>query len=91
MGLPSISLTKEEVKVERTKPLERVEDIDVGRVDDDEVDGVEGAGVVEKEEGEEGEEVVMKVVTMEERVVSEVVGKATVDDGAVALWEVNDL
>ena len=64
MGLPSISLTKEEVKVERTKPLERVEDIDVGRVDDDEVDGVEGAGVVEKEEGEEGEEVVMKVVTM---------------------------
>jgi hypothetical protein len=75
------------VKVERTKPLESVEDIDVGRVDD-EVDEVEGAGVVEEGEGEEE---VIKVVTMEERVVSEVVGEATVDDGAVALWEVKDL
>lgn len=36
MGLPSISLTKVEVKVERTNPLESVGDIDVGGSEDDE-------------------------------------------------------
>jgi hypothetical protein len=78
------------VKVERAKPLESVEDIDVGCVDDDDDDDDGGAGVVEKGEGEEE---LKKVVTMEEKVgVSEVVEKAAVvDGGVVSLSEVKDL
>jgi hypothetical protein len=56
VGLPLIWLTKEEVKVENTKPLEG----DVGRVEDDGGSGEEeeeGDGVVEKE----GDEVLTPV------------------------------
>jgi hypothetical protein len=49
VGLPLISLTKEEVKVENTKPLER----DVGGVEDDEGSEEEGGDGVAEKEGEE--------------------------------------
>lgn len=51
VGLPLISLTKEEVKVENTKPLEG----DVGGVEDDEgsEEEEEGGDVVVEKEGDE--------------------------------------
>jgi hypothetical protein len=50
VGLPLISLTKEEVKVENTKPLEG----DVEGVEDDMgSEEEEGGGVVGEKEGEE--------------------------------------
>jgi hypothetical protein len=84
VGLPSISLTKEEVKVERTKPLEG----DVGRVGDGDDEDDEGGEVVVYGEGEEG---VVTVVAVEGVGVSEEVKKAVADDGVVSLWDVADL
>jgi hypothetical protein len=50
VGLPLISLTKEEVKVEKTKPLEG----DVGGVEDDRgSEEEEGGDVVVEREGNE--------------------------------------
>lgn len=59
VGLPLISLTKEEVKVEKTKPLEGVVE---GVEDDGGPEEEEGGGVVEEWEGDEVEKSVEKSV-----------------------------
>jgi hypothetical protein len=76
------------VKVERTKPLGRVEDIDVGRVGDGDDEDDEGGEVAVYGEGEEG---VVTAVAVEGVGVSEEVKKAVADDGVVSLWDVADL
>jgi hypothetical protein len=50
VGLPLISLTKEEVKVEKTKPLERGLEDDGGSEEEEEE---EGGDVVVEREGDE--------------------------------------
>jgi len=65
VGLPLISLTKVEVKVVNTKPLER----DVGGVEDD-----GGGDVVVEREGEEVLKPVEKRVLVGEKVNDEGVG-----------------
>jgi len=65
VGLPLISLTKVEIKVVKTKPLER----DVGGVEDD-----GGGDVVVEREGEEVLKPVEKRVLVGEKVNDEGVG-----------------